>query len=137
MCPNCEWVHFEDPKVAAAVLVERNGKVLLTRRINEPERGCWSLPAGFVNAYEDPARAAQRECLEETGLQVEITCLLDVLSGREHPRGADIFIVYSARIIGGELAAGDDADVVGFFSREQLPPLAFSTTRKVLGLESE
>lgn len=134
-CPACGWVHFADPKVAVAVVVEKNGKVLLTRRINEPYQGYWTLPAGFVNAYEDPVKAAERECLEETGLIIKVTGLLDVLAGREHPHGADILIAYRAAIVGGELRAGDDADMVEFFSRDQLPPLAFKTSRKLLGLD--
>ncbi len=132
-CPSCGWIYYADPKVATAVLVEQDDKVLLTRRVNEPSRGLWSLPAGFVNAFENPALAAERECLEETGLQVKVTRLLDVISGREHPRGADIIIVYQAEITGGKLEAGDDADQVGFFSRQELPKLAFRATRAILG----
>jgi 8-oxo-dGTP diphosphatase len=85
-----------------------------------------------VDAFEDPARAAERECLEETGLVVKVTSLLDVIAGREHPRGADMVIVYCAEMQGGELKAGDDADEAGFFALEQLPPLAFEATRRVL-----
>jgi 8-oxo-dGTP diphosphatase len=130
-CPACGWMFFADPKVAVAVLIEQEGKVLLTRRINEPERGKWSLPAGFVDAFEDPEKAAERECLEETGLAVKVTGLYDIISGREHANGSDIFLVYRAKILGGQLQAGDDADQVAYFSRGQLPPLAFRTTHKV------
>ncbi len=70
VCPACGWIHFQDPKVAVATLIFQDGQVLLTRRVNEPYRGCWTLPAGFVNAHEDPAEAAVRECLEETGYTV-------------------------------------------------------------------
>jgi len=134
-CPACGWVHYTDPKVAAAVVVESDdGKVLLTRRVNTPYQGKWTLPAGFVNAYEDPAQAAVRECREETGLEVAITGILDIVAGREHARGADFVIVYSARVTGGSLAAGDDADRVGFFAREALPPLGFAATRRALGI---
>ncbi len=132
VCPNCGWIYFADPKVAVAALVEQNDRVLLTRRINQPEQGLWALPAGYVDAGEDPARAAERECLEETGLAVRVTGLVDVLTGREGGKGADIIIVYRAEITGGTLQAGDDADQVDFFSREHLPPLAFLTTRKIL-----
>jgi len=85
-----------------------------------------------VDAGEDPARAAERECLEETGLQVQIVELLDVLFGQEHPRGAHIIIFYRAEIIGGTLKANDDVDRSGFFKRDHLPPLAFSTTERIL-----
>ena len=122
-----------DPKVAAAVrVVDDTGRVLLTRRVNPPHQGSWTLPAGFVNAGEDPARAAARECLEETGLVVEITGLLDVIAGKEHDRGADFIIVYSARVTGGRLQAGDDADRAAFFDPNALPPLAFEATRRAL-----
>jgi len=132
VCPQCGWIYFADPKVAAAVLVEQDGRVLLARRVNEPFRGLWTLPAGFVDAGEDPARAAERECLEETGLAVQVTGVLDVVGGREHPRGADFVIVYEAEVTGGELACGDDADAVDWFARDHLPPLAFAATRQVL-----
>lgn len=133
VCPQCGWIHFVDPKVAAAVLIEQEGRVLLVRRNNEPFRGLWTLPAGFVNGGEDPAKAAARECLEETGLEVRVTRVLDIVSGKEHPRGADFIIVYQASVVGGELKADDDADAVEWFGRENLPPLAFRATQIVLG----
>jgi 8-oxo-dGTP diphosphatase len=132
VCSACGWIHFVDPKVAAAVLVEQGGRVLLVRRVNEPFRGQWTLPAGFINSGEDPAEAAARECMEETGLSVQVSRVLDIISGREHPRGADFIIVYRAEIVSGELRADDDADAVEWFSRDQLPPLAFRATQIVL-----
>ncbi len=132
-CPACGWIFFEDPKVAAAVLVQNEtARVLLVRRVNEPFRGFWTLPAGFVNGGEDPALAAARECLEETGLTVEITGLLDIYSRREHARGADFVIFYRARVTGGQAAPADDADALDWFTPGQFPPLAFSATRYIL-----
>ena len=135
VCPSCEWIHFADPKVAAAVLIEQDGRVLLVRRTNEPFRGLWTLPAGFVDSDEDPARAAERECLEETGLSVRVRRVLDVVAGREHARGADFVIVYSADVLGGALRAGDDADQAEWFDRAGLPALAFRATQFVLGMK--
>ena len=54
------------------------------------------------------------------------------VDGREHKRGADILLVYKAAVKGGKLSAADDADEVGWFPLDNLPPLAFETTRKVL-----
>lgn len=134
-CPSCGWIYFEDPKVAAAVLVEKDEHVLLVQRVNEPGAGLWTLPAGFIDAHEDPASAAERECLEETGLTVKVTRLLGIIAGREHPAGADMVIAYRAEICGGQLQAGDDARAAAFFPRHALPPLAFHATRVILGLE--
>jgi ADP-ribose pyrophosphatase YjhB (NUDIX family) len=132
VCPQCGWTYFADPKVAAAVLVEKDNLVLLVRRLNEPFRGLWSLPAGFVDAGEDPARAAERECLEETGLTVQVTGVLDIIAGREHPRGADFIIVYHGLVLHGKLQAADDADRAEWFDRSHLPELAFRATQTVL-----
>ncbi|NPV57452.1 MAG: NUDIX hydrolase [Anaerolineae bacterium] len=133
-CANCGFVYFEDPKVASGVLIEQDDKVLLVRRVYPPAEGRWSIPAGFVNAREDPQAAAVRECLEETGLQVRLTGLANLIYGREHPRGADLMLIYNAVVTGGALKAGDDADEAGFFSRAALPPLAFRATCVALGV---
>ena len=131
-CPRCDWIFFHDPKVAAAVLIEQDGCFLLVRRAVNPQKGFWTLPAGFIDAGEDPARAAQRECFEETGLNVQVTDLLDVLAGQDHTRGANIIIFYRAEIVTGELMPGDDVDRAGFFSIHDLPPLAFTTTKQII-----
>jgi 8-oxo-dGTP diphosphatase len=132
VCAACGWIYFADPKVAVAALIEQEERVLLARRANDPQRGLWTLPAGFVDAGEHPARAVEREVLEETGLVGRVTALLDVLYGLEHPRGAHILIVYRLEITGGELHSGDDVDQVAFFARDALPPLAFQTTYQIL-----
>jgi 8-oxo-dGTP diphosphatase len=132
VCSKCGWVYFADPKVAVAVLLSAGSKILLVRRANEPFRGRWTLPAGFVDAGEDPARAAERECLEETGLRVHAGRVLDVLVSGDQPHGADFLIVYEAELLSGELAAGDDADRADWFDRTKLPPLAFSSTATIL-----
>jgi ADP-ribose pyrophosphatase YjhB (NUDIX family) len=133
-CPACDWVYFADPKVAVATLIVQDGKVLLVRRNINPNRGMWTLPAGFVDAGEDPVHAAKRECLEEAGVQVKVSGLITVLFGQEHPRGAHIIIFYQADIVSGKLTPGDDVDQVAFFDRSSLPPLAFQSTYQVLNI---
>ncbi len=132
VCPRCDWVYFDDPKVAAGVLVFQGGRVLLVRRANPPQQGLWTVPAGFVDADEDPALTAARECAEETGLSVSITGLEEIVSGREHGKGADFVIFYRGQVTGGVLRAGDDADAVDWFAANALPPLAFRATQVIL-----
>ena len=133
VCPACGWMHFSDPKVAAAVLVEReDGRILLVQRANDPFKGLWTLPAGFVNSDEDPAAAAARECLEETGLTVEISGLIEIVAGREHARGSDFVIFYRGQLLSGDLQADDDALDAAWFERANLPELAFKSTAYIL-----
>jgi ADP-ribose pyrophosphatase YjhB (NUDIX family) len=132
VCPACGWVYFADPKVAVAVVVTQGQKVLLVSRVNPPFQGKWSLPAGFMDAGEDPGDAAARECLEETGLTVRVIRLVDVYTGRSHPQGADLLLVYRAEVVSGQLNPGDDASQAAFFCLDQLPDLAFESTTRLL-----
>ena len=132
ICTECGRVQFRDPKVAVVVFATQEGRVLLVKRSIIPHQGCWTLPAGFVDAGEDPKTAAIREVLEETGLQVEITELVDVLHSREYERGADILSVYRAEVLSGEMAAQDDAWGAGFFPPDELPELGFEITKQMI-----
>jgi len=133
-CDSCDRIYFPDNKVAAAVLIEHEGEILLVKRGIAPHRGKWTLPAGFIDAGEDPVAAAERECLEETGLHVRVTDLLKIISGQEHLRGAHLVILYRAEIEYGELNAADDADEAAFFGPDNLPPLAFEATKQSIAI---
>lgn len=127
-CGSCGRLQFRDPKVGVGVVVrDEDGRLLLVRRGVEPAAGKWALPAGFVNADEDPRDAAGREALEETGLEVSVGRVIEVYPG-EADSGVTFFISFEAHVVGGSLCAGDDATDVGFFGLDALPDLAFSST---------
>jgi 8-oxo-dGTP diphosphatase len=135
VCEACGFVHFRDPKVAAVVLVTENGRVLMVKRAVDPQGGKWALPAGYVDYGEDPREAARREVAEETGLEVAITRLIDVLgpdARGESP--ASIVILFEGERIGGTLQAHDDAERAVFFSPDEVPldNIAFESTRLLL-----
>jgi ADP-ribose pyrophosphatase YjhB (NUDIX family) len=123
-------VYF-DPKVAVVVFIEQAEQVLLIRRGIEPSKGLWALPAGFIEQEEPPAEAAIRETYEETGLLVAVTRLLDVFPKRDNG-AANIVIAYAAQVVGGTLHAGDDAEQVGWFARDQIPELAFYPSKTLI-----
>lgn len=126
-CTGCGRVHHLDPKVGVGALVrDQRGRLLLVRRGVPPGKGLWALPAGYVDADEDPRQAAAREVREETGLDVVCGAVVDVYPGGG---GASFFLAFEARLTGGELAAADDALDAGFFALDDLPELAFESTR--------
>ncbi|MFN2137321.1 MAG: NUDIX domain-containing protein [Candidatus Promineifilaceae bacterium] len=137
VCPDCGYVHYTDPKVGVGALVTLDGKVLLVKRIMNPERGKWSIPAGFLDRGEDPRRTAEREVWEETGLRVRAGELLDVFTNPPEQGGASIFVLYRADLLGGELEAGDDAADAAFFALDKLPELAFASTRAAIAALSQ
>ena len=133
VCPACGFVHFRDPKVAAAVLLSQDGRVLLIRRDVDPRRGFWALPAGFVEIDELPDEAAVREALEETGLHVAIGGLLSI-QRMTNPDKPGMLLTYQGQVNGGQLQASDDVSEARWFSASDIPwdELAFETTRNSL-----
>jgi 8-oxo-dGTP diphosphatase len=128
-CPTCHFVEWVDPKVAVAVIIPYGDGVLLGRRSINPGKGSWSFPSGYVNRGEVLEAAAAREVLEETHLSVEMERLVGAYSEAGKPV---ILIVYEARIIGGEPAAGDEMSELQTFSPEHLPTMAFEHDQKIL-----
>ena len=131
-CPQCKFVHFTDPKVGVGVFVQQDGNVLLIQRAVRPQIGKWSVPAGYLDRGEDPKVTAVREVYEETHLHVEIERLIDVFHNPDSGGGASIFILYQAKLLGGQLQADDDARDARFFSPDALPELAFAHTRQTI-----
>jgi 8-oxo-dGTP diphosphatase len=130
VCSACGQTAFRDPKVGVgAVVHDEQGRLLLVRRGVDPERGRWALPAGYVDADEDPRAAAAREVVEETGLVVEVGRVIDVYAAEGTGGGASFFLAFEARLVGGTLAAADDALDAAFFALDDLPDLAFASTR--------
>ena len=132
-CPNDDFVLWHDPKVAAAVVVESDGGVVLGRRGIEPGYGRWCLPGGFVNDDEDPAAAAVRECLEEINAPVELTGLLGVYHVAKTTASSIVGIAYRGRLVdGATIGAGSEMLEVGVFRLDALPEIAFPSHREVL-----
>jgi 8-oxo-dGTP diphosphatase len=129
VCPNCRRVIYYDPKVAVTSLVQRDGKVLLVRRGNEPGYGLWSMPGGYVDRGEVVEEAAAREVLEETGLEVAVEGLIGLFSQAGQPV---MVAAFSAREVGGVLSAGEEALEAEFFPLDDLPPLAFPGDRRII-----
>lgn len=102
---------MEQVQLTSDIIIEfPDGSIVLGKRMNEPYKGMWGLPGGKMDEGETIEATAIREAKEETNLDIEITGIVGVYSqlGRD-PRGRYISVVYTARVIGGELKAGSDA----------------------------
>ncbi len=131
VCPGCDRIFFRNPKVVVTALIEDQGRVLLVLRDIEPGRGLWGLPGGFVDWDEHPEVAMVRECREEVLVTVEPIELLAIQHVVHEDEGI-VVLPYRARLAAGHPAAGDEVQEVGWFHPDRLPPLAFSSHRKIL-----
>ena len=106
---------------------EEKLKVLLVQRKNDPFKGEWALPGGFLEEDEDLENGARRELKEETGLEVDKVWQIRAF-GKPHrdPRGRTISIAFMGIIEDEkEVKGSDDASDARWFDSRNLPELAF------------
>jgi 8-oxo-dGTP diphosphatase len=120
-CPACGWIYYPSLNLGAGVLIEQDEQLLLLRRSIDPFRGCWNLPAGYVEVDEPPKRAAEREALEEAGLRVRVEALVDAYFFDDDPRGNGVLLVYRCTFEDGSLCTDDESAEARFFARADLP----------------
>jgi 8-oxo-dGTP diphosphatase len=126
MCSRCGFVQHRNPAPTVSILVLDNGRVLLGRRSREPGKGTWSLPSGYIDYEDDFLTTAIREAKEETGLDIEIRSVINVVSSFVTPKFHFLGIYLVAQMVGGELVAGDDLEAVEWFLvKGPLPEMGF------------
>ena len=116
------------PGVSAVVIRDdlEPGRVhlLLTRR---SDTGRWSLPAGIVEPFEQPATSMLRELVEETRItaEVERLALLRTDPDVVYPNGDRcqfIAMCFRCRYVSGEAQVGDEESTeVAWFAADELP----------------
>lgn len=133
VCPSCSYIFYFSPATVTCAIVEHEQRLLLVLRKYPPGRDKWCLPAGFVEAGEQPVECAEREVLEETGLRVEVGDVYDCWATEEDPRTPVVSVAFTATVRGGELLAGDDASDARFFEFDRLPEdIAFADHSRVI-----
>ena len=132
-CPACGFIHFRDPKLAVGALIVEDGRVLLVRRGVVPRKGYWAMPSGFVEYDEQPRPALAREIREETGLEADVGRVLEVYPIAD-PNKKGVFLLFEARIVGGELTPGDDVSEARWFPIDAIPweEMAFPQLKEAL-----
>ena len=127
-CTACNGPLYENPVPASClVVVDDRERVLLVKRNVEPKIGWWCLPGGFMELHETPEGAALRELKEETGLSGRIERLMGVMATPNKQYHTVLMVAYRVRRFEGTLHPGDDAEAVAWFSKNRLPPIAFTS----------
>lgn len=123
-CTDCERTIYQNPDPTASLAVVDEGLVLLVKRLVEPDRGKWGLPAGFIEIDEEPPEAAVRELHEETGLETDPSNLqiVDTVTTRHETGRTTVSIGYAVSVeaTNGSIREGKEASKVKFWDPEEL-----------------
>jgi ADP-ribose pyrophosphatase len=128
----------QHPQVAVGAVVFRGGKVLLVKRIKDPQKETWAIPGGSVNLGETLQEAAEREIKEETGLTIRAkkpVHTFDLIERDEKGRIRFHYVIIDleADYVSGRLRPADDALDAGWFNPEELADIAVTqATRNLL-----
>lgn len=131
VCPNCGYIHYENPKIICGSLVVHEEKVLLCRRAIEPRYGYWTLPAGFMEIGETVAEGAARETLEEAEAVVinqSLYCIYNI------PQIGQVYMLHRGELQHGVYGVGEESLESALFAEEAIPweEIAFNSIQKTL-----
>ncbi|MCM3887150.1 NUDIX hydrolase [Frankia sp. R82] len=122
-------VGYRTPKVDVRGVLFDADRILLVR---ERSDGGWSLPGGWADVGLTPSEVVVKEIREEAGLVAEPVRLLGVLDKRRHahpPYPNDTYKIFvRCRVVGGVASGGLETSDVGWFARDELPPLSTQRT---------
>jgi ADP-ribose pyrophosphatase YjhB (NUDIX family) len=131
VCGACGFVFYLGPKLVAGAIFELDGEVVLIQRDIEPGYGKWTFPGGFVERGERAEVAAEREVLEESGLEIEV---VEIIGLYTYEGEVPAIAVFAARVLGGQPTPLDETMDVKGFPRDGLPwsEMAFPSTKQAL-----
>jgi len=118
VCRDCGFINYENPKIVVGSVATWEDRILLCRRAIEPRRGFWTLPAGYLELNEAAAAGAGREAWEEARAELAIDQLLAVYS---IPRISQIQLIYRARLVTPDVAAGPETQELDLFDWAAIP----------------
>jgi ADP-ribose pyrophosphatase YjhB (NUDIX family) len=124
-CPQCDFIHYENPLPTVVALGLLDDQILLIQRGLEPRKGLWTLPSGFIEKGESPENACLRELLEESGMTGQIQQLIGVYHVDSSLYGDLISLIYYVHLNPGHPIAGDDAADAALVPVSQVTDLGF------------
>lgn len=131
LCGNCGFVFYLGPKLVAGAVFELDERIVLVQRDIEPGYGKWTFPGGFVERGERAEAAAEREVLEECGVEIRAKGIIGLYS---YEGQIPAIAVFGADVLGGEPVPLDETMDVRGFPRDGLPwsEMAFPSTEQAL-----
>ena len=131
------------PIVGVGTVVLDGDMVLMVQRGKPPRQGSWSLPGGAQELGETIHEAARREVREETGLEIEIFGLIDVVDSVRPDADDKIEYHYTlidmaGHAVGGTLMAGGDAQDCRWFTRPEIDAMdIWPETKRIIALAAD
>jgi len=131
VCTNCGLVHYSNPKIVVGCIPEWQGRILLCKRNIEPQKGKWTLPAGYLENHESVQDGAARETFEETMAKVAIIApyrLFNIVFVDQ------IYFMFRAAMTSDTFGPTSESTEVRLFDEKEIPwgDIAFKVIKQTL-----
>jgi len=124
-CPDGHFVHYDNPVPTANALIEQDGTYLILRRADEPKKGEWNLPGGFMESGESAPDTIIREVKEEANLEVEPVEFLGSFPSVYGDKSiSSTFFI--CRLAGGNLSLSPESSEAAWVTLTDMPELAMA-----------
>ena len=124
----CNETGYQTPKLDTRAAVFQNGRILLVQEKN----GLWSLPGGWVDVHLSVKENTVKEVKEEAGLDVSADLVIAVQDRKKHNPELYAYnitkVFFLCTLLGGSFEPNSETIATGYFSMEDLPPLALNKT---------
>ena len=117
ICVSCEFIHYQNPNVVVGSLPTAGSRILLCKRAIEPQKGLWTLPAGFLENGETMQEGALRETWEEAQAKLDNVSLYRLF---DLPYINQIYVFYRGELAG-DYASGPESLDVQLFEEQDIP----------------
>lgn len=118
VCNSCNFIHYDNPKVITGAVVTYKDHFLLCKRAIQPQKGLWTVPAGFMEMGETPSEGAQRETFEEAKATITPGPLIGIYTIK-HISQVQMF--YHAVMETPDFAPGIESQDVQLFKWSEIP----------------
>lgn len=131
VCGHCGFIDYKNPRIVVGVVCAYEDKVLLCRRAIDPQRGLWTLPAGFLEIGETVEAGALREVYEEATARPVLDRVLAIYSVA---RISQVQIFFRGALPAPDFAPGLESLETALFAFDEIPweSLAFPSVRAAL-----
>ncbi|MFC4303776.1 NUDIX domain-containing protein [Cohnella boryungensis] len=118
-CSKCSFVHWGNYSIGVGALVVKEDKMLLVRRAQDPGKGYWTNPGGYIEQLEPIEETIVREVREECGVESKVK---GIVALRDQPRSIhNLYVAFEMDYVGGEPTPdGVEVDAAGFYGMEEM-----------------
>ena len=135
-CDQCGYIHHLNPSPGITIILHSpEGRVLIGKRAKKARYGDrWCLPGGYIEYEEGFIDTAHREVREETGLEIRVEGIINVISNHLDDFHHTLVIVLLGTVVGGCEAAGDDLVELRWVDRHEhrQMPYAFEADQRII-----